>query len=325
MTRHKTQPVSRIDESRVDEPGTLMNSPTSQPHDPAPAGSGPEGELHAQAVAWGVPGREILHGVDVTARAGLVTGLIGPNGSGKTSLLHVMAGLRHPSAGRVLLAGRDLRQMPAKRRARAIALLEQRTDTTLRLTVEGVVELGRTPHLRRWQPRLADRDRDIVRDAMAIAEVDHLAERDWATLSGGEQQRVHLARALAQQPTVLLLDEPTNHLDIGHQLHFFETIRALHTTVLAALHDLQIAAAYCDRIAVLHDGAVVAYGTPDQVLTPDLLDEVYGIDVTVQPHPVHGHPVVRWNRPGAINGPDSRSSPRSHAQAERPPGVRATG
>jgi iron complex transport system ATP-binding protein len=244
-----------------------------------------------------VPGRTILDRVSVDVPDGLVTGLIGPNGSGKTTLLHLMAGLRRPDAGQVRIGEADVHRLQGRERARGIALLEQNSDTELQLTVREIVELGRTPHLRRWPGRFTARDHRAVTAALLTARAESLVGREWSTLSGGERQRVQLARALAQEPSVLLLDEPTNHLDLGHQLEFFQTVRRLGVTVLAALHDLELAAAYCDRLVVLDGGRVVADGTPAEVLTRALLAEVYGVDASVRDHPTRHRQHVVWNGP----------------------------
>lgn len=241
-------------------------------------------------------GTTVLDGVSLACRPGRVTGLLGPNGSGKTTLLHTVAGLRRPAAGRVLLGGQDVHALRARERARLVALVEQVASTSLELPVRQVVDLGRVAHRVRFGPPLSDPDgADAVARAMATAQVEHLADRSWHALSGGERQRVHLARALAQEPAVLLLDEPTNHLDLGHQLDFLERVRGLGLTTVAALHDLELAAAYCDDLVVLDRGRLVAHGPVAEVLTPALVAEVYGVRVTVEPHPTQPRPHVRWD------------------------------
>lgn len=240
-------------------------------------------------------GVSVLDGVTLTCRPGRVIGLLGPNGSGKTTLLHTVAGLRRPGTGRVLVGGQDVHALRTRERARLLALVEQDASTSLELRVRQVVELGRTAHRVRFGPPQSDPSGvDAVARALATARVEHLADRPWHALSGGERQRVHLARALAQEPAVLLLDEPTNHLDLGHQLDFLERVRGLGLTTVAALHDLELAAAYCDDLAVLDRGRLVAHGPVAEVLTPALVAEVYGVRVTVEPHPTQARPHVRW-------------------------------
>ena len=250
--------------------------------------------LSAASVGWTVDRTVVLDDVTVAFRPGVMTGLLGPNGSGKTTLLTVLAGLTRPGTGWVRLGEEDVTRMAPRDRARRLALVEQEATTSLGLRVRQVVELGRSPYRSRFSHGDCDGDR-IVDAALATARVDHLAERAWHTLSGGERQRTHLARALAQQPEVLLLDEPTNHLDLHHRLDFLDRVRRLGLTVVAALHDLELAAAYCDDVAVLDRGRLVAHGPVAEVLTSELLARVYGVDADVEPHPVHARPHVRWN------------------------------
>ncbi len=247
------------------------------------------------AIDWGVKEVTILHDVSAEFPSGSVTGLIGPNGSGKTSLLHVMAGLRQPGVGRVEVAGEDVHRWPDRERARRIALLEQHASTTLDLTVRQVVELGRIPHRGRWPGRL-DEGRSQVEAALKQGRVDDLADRRWQTLSGGERQRVQLARALAQEPSLLMLDEPTNHLDLRHQIDFLSTVRGLGITTIAALHDLDLAAAFCDRLVVMRGGHVVAAGPAEEVLTSELVQDVYGVSTTIERHPRARRLNVVWHR-----------------------------
>lgn len=255
--------------------------------------------VEARDLGWRVGDRTIIENVDMVCEPGMVTGLLGPNGSGKTTLINLIAGLARPSTGSVEVNGRDLGAMSHRVRARIVGLVEQQATTTLDLTVRQVVELGRIPHRR---GRLATLDpspdeRAIVDDALDFADVRHLAERSWQTMSGGERQRTQLARAVAQRPAVLLLDEPTNHLDLGHQLDFLARVRDLGLTTVAALHDLEMAAAYCDRLAVMQDGRLVATGHVEEVLTEQLIGTVFGVDTSIEQHPLHGRPHVRWNGP----------------------------
>ncbi|MFI5428863.1 ABC transporter ATP-binding protein [Aeromicrobium sp. UC242_57] len=246
-------------------------------------------------VTWGVKDLTILHDVTADFPAGSVTGLIGPNGSGKTSLLHVTAGLRRPTRGTVRVADEDVHAWSARTRARRIALLEQHSSTSLDLTVRQVVELGRIPHRGRWPGRL-DEGSAQIEQALKAGRVDDLADRRWQTLSGGERQRVQLARALAQEPSLLMLDEPTNHLDLRHQIDFLSTVRDLGITTIAALHDLDLAAAFCDRLVVMRGGHVVASGPVESVLTAELVNDVYGVRTTIEQHPTANRWNVVWHR-----------------------------
>lgn len=250
--------------------------------------------LDASRVSWSAGSRLILDGVDCTAPPGAVSGLLGPNGSGKSTLLRAIAATQVPDAGEVRFDGEDLLRMPRRRRARRLALVEQDASTDLPLSVLDAVLLGRIPH-RSLLAGDTDADRAVAHEALVRAGVEELAERSLATLSGGERQRVHMARALAQDPALLLLDEPTNHLDIAAQLAAMTVLRKLAAdgvTVLAALHDLNLAAASCDHVVVLSGGRVVAAGSVRDVLVPDVIEPVYGVRCDVLPHPRTGRPVL---------------------------------
>ncbi|MEV1024885.1 ABC transporter ATP-binding protein [Streptomyces sp. NPDC050264] len=234
------------------------------------------GGLRADRVSWSPGGALVLDGVGLTPRAGTVTGVLGPNGSGKSTLLRLLAGVLAPAAGIVTLDGDPLSAVPRKVAARRIALVHQQADTQVELTVADIVRLGRIPHRRAWAPASAA-DEEAVRAALERSGLTSRAQRLWHTLSGGERQRVQIARALAQEPRELLLDEPTNHLDIQHQLDLLDLISGLELTCVVALHDLNLAATYCDQVVVLRRGRVVAAGEPGAVLTEDLIADVYGV------------------------------------------------
>lgn len=236
--------------------------------------------LEARGVSWAVRGRPILTDVSLAPPPGSMVGVLGPNGSGKSTLLRVMTGLLRPTTGQVLLDGSDVRRLPRKRFSRHVALVEQEVSTDQNPTVRDVIELGRIPHRAAWSgPRPGD-EQAVARAAATTDLTDRLDQR-YATLSGGERQRVQIARALAQEPDVLVLDEPTNHLDIRHQLDLLALVRETGATVIAALHDLNLAATFCDRLAVLAAGTMVAEGAPAEVLTPELISAVYGVRASV--------------------------------------------
>lgn len=264
-------------------------------------------------------GRWVVDGVEATPPAGRLTGLLGPNGAGKTTLLRLVAGVLEPGAGAVLVpahAGPDaghekpgddgrvaqvpVHEVPRRERARRIALLEQDATSAVAFTVREVVALGRIPHKSMFG---ADPDPGAVDAALVAASAAHLADRPWSSLSGGERQRVHVARALAQRPELLLLDEPTNHLDVSAQLALLAFVRDLGTTTVAALHDLNLAAAFCDHVLVLDEGRLVAAGAPADVLTPELVAAVYGVDCDVLTHPRTGRPVIAFAEPGTVTLP----------------------
>ncbi|SES35893.1 iron complex transport system ATP-binding protein [Streptomyces sp. yr375] len=249
--------------------------------------------LRAERVSYSVGGTLILDGVDITPRPGTVTGLLGPNGSGKSTLLRLLAGVLAPASGAVTLDGRPLDRVGRRAVAQRVAVVEQQADTQVALSVLDVVRLGRVPHRRAWSPASAE-DEAAVRSALARTGLTDKADRRWHTLSGGERQRVQIARALAQQPRELLLDEPTNHLDIQHQLGLLTLITELRLTSVVALHDLNLAAMYCDRLVVLRQGGVVACGSPRDVLTETLIADVYGVRAAVTHADPDDRPHIRF-------------------------------
>ncbi|WP_079407298.1 ABC transporter ATP-binding protein [Streptomyces sp. 3211] len=253
-------------------------------HESAPA---PAVELAVEGVRYEIDGHTLLHGIDLTARPGETVGVVGPNGSGKTTLLRCVYGALRPTAGRIRLDGADVQGLTVKERARRVAVVPQDASGTLGLTVREVVAMGRSPHKRFWEQ---DGPGDARRVAEALETVDagRFAARRFDELSGGERQRALVARALVQDPGLLALDEPTNHLDIRHQLEILALVRARPATALLVLHDLNLAAAYCDRLYVLSGGRVAASGPPREVLTEELLAEVYGVRTRIEVHPDTG-------------------------------------
>ncbi|MFV8127297.1 ABC transporter ATP-binding protein [Streptomyces syringium] len=239
-------------------------------------------------------GRTVVRGVGLIAEDGEIAGLVGPNGSGKSTVLRTVYRHLRPHAGRVLLGGTDIRSLTAVQSARHVAALPQERGSDFELSVREIVAMGRTPYKRAF----AGEDRtDTERVSAALAQVGMAGagRRRFSALSGGERQRVLLARALAQDPKVLVLDEPTNHLDVRHQVELLTLLRAQRRTTLLALHDLNAAASVCDRLHVLHDGSVVASGTPREVLTPELLAEVFGVRAAVVEHPLTGDPLIAFD------------------------------
>lgn len=225
--------------------------------------------------------KPLVSGVRLSAPRGKVTGIVGPNGAGKSSLIGTIAGIERPDAGSVHFEGDDLLALSRRGRARLCAYVEQSTGTEERLSVFDVVALGRIPHGSVWAGGPTPEDDAVVRRALAQVCMDNFAPRLFNTLSGGEQQRVHIARALAQEPKLLVLDEPTSHLDIRGQLQVLDLLRQTAQrgcTVLLVLHDLNLALGQCDWIAVMDQGAIIAEGAPDTVLTEALLAEVYGVE-----------------------------------------------
>jgi iron complex transport system ATP-binding protein len=234
-----------------------------------------------------VDGRALVKALHLDVPSGQIVGLIGPNGSGKSTTLRCVYRALKPSAGTVYLGDTDLTDYKLRDSARLVAALTQETHSELDFTVAEIVAMGRAPHLRDIQG-LSKAEQELCAAAMAQLDVTHLAHRSVLTLSGGERQRVLIARALVQQPKVLVLDEPTNHLDIRHQVELAGLLKDSGLTVLVALHDLNLAAATCDLLAVLCGGELIATGKPADVLTPAMVGEVFGVEATVITHPVTG-------------------------------------
>lgn len=248
-------------------------------------------QLHIDDLTVTVDGRDLVHRLDLTATAGEVVGLVGPNGSGKSTALRCVYRALRPSGGIVRIGGDDVWRMPLRSSAQSIAALTQQGGADFDFTVEEVVALGRTPHKHGNDP-LTAAERELCEQAMAQMDVAHLARRGILELSGGERQRVLMARAIVQQPRILVLDEPTNHLDIRHQIQLLRYVRGSGITIVVVLHDLNLAAAACDRIGVLSEGRLVAIGPPEEVLTAPLISRVFGVDVTIVRHPITGDPQI---------------------------------
>lgn len=237
-------------------------------------------------------GKQILRDVTLTVAPGELVGLVGPNGAGKSTLLKVVSGLWPGADGSITLCDKPLKQYTARKVARVIAQVPQITALDFPFSVRQIVTMGRNPHLSRFELE-TERDRRIVNEAMQRTRTLDLADRLISTLSGGERQRVLIARALTQEPRLLLLDEPTANLDLQHELGIFDLIRDLIQRdalgSLVAIHDLELAARFCDRLLLLHQGRVLAEGSPTEVLTPEILHRAYGIKTQAYADPVTGH------------------------------------
>lgn len=236
-----------------------------------------------------IDGFSLIDGCAIDAEPGEIVGLVGPNGSGKSTLLRAIYRAMRPTCGTVLVGGDDVWHLDARTAAQRTAVVAQRTSSDFDFSVDEIVMMGRIPHKTTLQ-RDTDDDRQIVHDALTRVGLLEFRDRLFSTLSGGEQQRVLLARALAQRTQVLILDEPTNHLDIRAQLDLLDLVHDLSLTTIAALHDLNLAMSYCDRIVVLCDGRVVAAGRSTDVLTPELVHDVFGVVAHTHTHPDTGRP-----------------------------------
>ncbi|MDP6349882.1 MAG: ABC transporter ATP-binding protein [Chloroflexota bacterium] len=251
--------------------------------------------IAVDGLSFGYGGQLVLHDLDLRLAEGDLTAVIGPNGAGKTTLLNCINGLARPGSGRIELHGRDLEGLDARRRARIVATVPQELRIPFAYRVREIVALGRSPHLGFWGG-MSDGDQGTVDEALAQTETTELQSRRFNELSGGERQRVVVALALAQQPSILLLDEPTTHLDLSHQIEILNLVRGVNrernVTVLACLHDINLAAAFFRRMIVIDAGQLVADGPPGDVLTPDLMAEVFKIRAEVVTDPVSGQPRV---------------------------------
>jgi iron complex transport system ATP-binding protein len=239
--------------------------------------------------------RTVLRNISLDVNAGEVLALIGPNGVGKSTLLRACSGTLKPISGRILIAGQDTQRLRVEERARLIAVVPQAVRLPEIFNVFETVLMGRTPYLG-WLGRESEQDQAAVQAALDRTATLDLADRPISELSGGEQQRVMIARALAQSAHILLLDEPTAHLDLKHQASVLSLVgdlaHAENYAVFIALHDLNLAAQYADRVALLSNGTIAAIGTPEEVLTEKNLSPAYGLRIVVYEHPAHGAPLV---------------------------------
>lgn len=239
-----------------------------------------------------VPNKSLVHDVSFQAETNKVTGLVGSNGSGKSTVLKTISRITRPSSGDVALDNVNIwDSMNAHHFARRVAVLGQERDLEISFSVRDVVTSGRTPHIGSFS-RLTKRDHLVIEAAVDRTSIEHLLGRDFASLSGGEKQRVLLARALSQEPQVLILDEPTNHLDVRAQFELLDLVTTLDLTVLIAIHDLTLAAQYCDQLVVLQNGRITAQGTPLDVLTPDVIADTFGVDSMQSTCPLRGTPMI---------------------------------
>ncbi|MGW6151999.1 ABC transporter ATP-binding protein [Streptomyces sp. NPDC055144] len=274
--------------------------------------------LSTRALTLAYEDRTVVHDLDLAVPDGRVTVIVGPNACGKSTTLRALGRLLKPRSGSVLLDGEALTKLPTKKIAQQIGLLPQTPVAPEAITVADLVARGRQPHQHWWQ-QWSDADERAVTEAMERTDVAALADRSVDELSGGQRQRVWIAMALAQETELLLLDEPTTYLDIAHQVEVLDLVRQLNhdkdRTVVLVLHDLNQAARYADHLVAMKSGRIVAEGPPAEVVTADLVREVFGLDCVVVPDPVTGSPLIvpgaPWQagaRPGAPSGSLSREA-----------------
>ena len=257
-------------------------------------------------------GRALVNGVDLDAAPGEILAIVGPNGAGKSTLCALIAGDLRPDAGETEILGQSVSRTRPPALARMRSLLPQHTSLNFPFTAREVALMGRHPHLRRWRSP-SERDYAAADDALRRAGMLDMAERLYPTLSGGEQRRVSFARVLAQETPVVLLDEPTASLDVGHQEMVMQSARRLAddgVAVLAVLHDLNLAGAHADRVAVMSDGEIVAVGETRETLRAELLSAVFDRPLIVTPHPQTGSPVtLPAAEPARTNGAEWSGPP----------------
>lgn len=244
-------------------------------------------EIFTEAVKMFLGGKEILKGIDFSLRAKEFVGIIGPNGSGKSTFLKCLYRVQKPTSGDIIMDNQKLDELSYRESALKLAVVAQHNFYSFDFSVLEVVMLGRSPH-----KKLLERDNledfKIAHESLKIVGLGNFEERNFSTLSGGEQQRVIMARALTQQTECLVLDEPTNHLDIKYQLQIMDIVKSLDLTVVAAVHDLNIAAMYCDRLIALQEGSIIGEGEPRQLLTEKFIYDIYGVESKVHHNPLNG-------------------------------------
>ncbi|MFS0723775.1 ABC transporter ATP-binding protein [Paenibacillus sp. 1P07SE] len=241
-------------------------------------------KLQVDELSFAYDENAIIQNIRLHVKTGEFAGILGPNGSGKSTVLKNIYRALRPDTGVVRLDDEDLLAMSSKKAALKMGVVGQENTVPFDFKVEDIVAMGRSPHKRLFEGDNGA-DREIVARALEQTGMGAKAKRDFSDLSGGEKQRVLLARVLAQQTELLLMDEPTNHLDVYYQLQMFDLIKGLGITVLSAIHDLNMAALYCDRLYVLKSGYLYATGSPEEILTPELIQDVYGIHAEVAVHP----------------------------------------
>jgi len=271
--------------------------------------------LQAQAIAAGYDGKPVISGLSLSVEEGEFIGLVGPNGSGKSTLIRLFSRVLSPLAGQVTIEGQNIWQKTAPWLARKVAVVPQDSPVAFDFTVLEMVLMGRSPHLGRFSIEGQD-DLAVAWESLRLTKMEELAHRPATAISGGERQRAVIARALAQQPRVLLADEPIAHLDISHQIQILDLFQLLarekRVAVIAALHDLNLASAYCDRLVMLAGGHAIASGPPAEVITEENVRHAYNIHARVRAHPVTGRPYITLAGRHGLVRPEKTGAGRVH-------------
>ncbi len=248
-------------------------------------------KLEVKDIKYSIDQKLIVKGVSLGIKEGDFVGLIGPNGCGKSTLLKNIYKVYKPDSGAVYIDGRDLSEMTSKETAREMSVMQQENNVEFDMTVYDMVMLGRFAHQNLWNNDKI-REREIVESAIKEVGMEGYEDRSFLSLSGGEKQRTLVARALVQQSKLIILDEPTNHLDIGYQYQIMNILKAQDLTVFSSIHDMNIAACYCDKIIMMKAGHIVKVGTPEEVMVPDMIKGLFGVDTKITENPVTGKPNV---------------------------------
>ncbi len=249
--------------------------------------------LTVDQLSWSVADNEILSQVSFALQRGEMLGLIGPNGAGKSSLLRCLYRYITPDAGKISLFGDNINGFSHKQLATKVAVVQQESPHYFDMTTHQLVSMGLTPHKGLFETN-TQADADDIAKALAKVGLEHKALQQYEQLSGGEKQRALIARAIVQKPQLLILDEPTNHLDIRYQIQILELVRQLGISVIASIHDLNLASAMCDRLLLLDQGKCIAQGLPDEVLTETILGNVFDVCCQISSHPQHGKPLITY-------------------------------
>ena len=246
-----------------------------------------EPKLYVDNLSFKYDRDPVVTGVHIEVKTGQFVGIVGPNGSGKSTILKCIYGGLTPQTGEIRIDGTNTHEIRNKQRATMMSVVGQENSVPFNFAVREIVSMGRTPHKRLFEPD-TEQDHKIVERAMEQVGISHYADREYSNLSGGEKQRVLIARALAQDTDFIILDEPTNHLDISYQLQILQTLKDSGLTVLSAIHDLNLAAMFCDEIYVLDGKSIATHGAPEEVITEEMIKDVFHVDCAVSENPHTG-------------------------------------
>ncbi|EDQ01640.1 ABC transporter ATP-binding protein [Shewanella benthica] len=258
----------------------------------------PDSHMKVSNLSWATPEKRVLDDISFSVERGGFLGILGPNGVGKSSLLRCMYKYMRPSSGEVYLNGKNIRTFSQQEFSTKVAVVLQHTPLGFSMTGRQLLATGLINRQKWWQTIDHAQEKIEVDRVLDLVGLSAQGHQLFESMSGGEQQRLLIARALLQKPEILLLDEPTNHLDVGYQVEILQLIKSLGITVVASIHDLNLASAFCDKLLLLRQGKLVKYGTPAQVLTPESIENIYGIKTDVDRHPTGIHPRVTFHFDG---------------------------